>query len=111
MSARPAPSVTQWYRHLDKGQEFQVTALDEDAGMVELQHFDGDLEEIELEEWYALELEPIEPPEDWTGPVDNLERDDLGYTETDMTSEDWAEPLREQPPAEERTGPTEEEEE
>jgi hypothetical protein len=28
--------------------------------------------------------------------VDNIGRDDLGYSETDMTSEDWAEPLAEQ---------------
>lgn len=34
-----------------------------------------------------------EPPEDWTGPVDDVEVDDLGYSETDMQAEDWEEPL------------------
>lgn len=92
---KPKPQVAQWYRHLNKGQEFQVTAYDKDAGTVEIQHFDGDLEELDIEEWYGLELEPIAPPEDWTGPMDDVERDDLGYTETGMRGEGWSAPLRE----------------
>jgi len=90
------PVISQWYRHRDKGQQFYVTALDEEAGTVETQHFDGDLEEMDFDDWRQLSIEAIEPPEDWTGPVDNIGRDDLGYSETDMTSEDWAEPLAEQ---------------
>ena len=87
------PVISQWYRHRDKGQQFYVTALDEQEGTVEIQHFDGDLEEVDFDDWHLLNIETIEPPEDWTGPVDDVERDDLGYTETDMTPEDWAEPL------------------
>ena len=90
------PVVSQWYRHRDKGQHFYVTALDEAEGTVETQHFDGDLEEMDFDDWRLLSIETIEPPEDWTGPVDNIGRDDLGYSETDMTREDWEKPLREE---------------
>jgi hypothetical protein len=107
MPAEIRPEVSQWYRHLNKGQPFYVTAVDEDAGTVEIQHFDGDVEEIDLDDWDEMQIEPIEPPEDWTGPVDDVERDDLGYTETDMTLEDWQEPLEEKA----RRGEKEEEEE
>ena len=96
MTTALKPVVSQWYRHRDKGQQFYVTALDEEAGTVETQHFDGDLEEMDFDDWHQQSIEAIEPPEDWTGPVDNIARDDLGYSETDMTSEDWAEPLAEQ---------------
>jgi hypothetical protein len=89
------PIVNQWYHHLDKGQRFYVTAVDEDDNTVEIQHFDGDVDEFDLSEWSQLKIEPIEQPEDWTGPVDDIERDDLGYTETDMTAEEWAEPASE----------------
>lgn len=95
MPIEEEPTVNQWYRHLDKGYRFHVTALDEADGTVEIQHFDGDVEELDREEWYELEIEPIEPPEDWTGPIDDVERDDLGYTETDMTDTDWNESLGE----------------
>lgn len=106
MPLKPKPSVAQWYRHLNKGQEFQVTAVDEADRTVEIQHFDGDVEELEFDEWYAMDVEPIETPEDWTGPMDDVERDDLGYTETGMRGADWSKPLREG-----RAPPDEDEEE
>ena len=105
MPSNQKPVVSQWYRHLDKGQQFYVTAFDKEEGTVEIQHFDGDVEEMDLDDWHELNIEPIEQPEDWTGPVDDVERDDLGYSETDMTREDWEKPLREE------GQPTEEEEE
>ena len=95
MPLRSKPQVSQWYRHLDKGQEFQVTAIDETEGTVEIQHFDGDVEELDLDAWHMMDIEPIETPEDWTGPMDNVEHDDLGYSETGMTGSDWNEPLTE----------------
>lgn len=88
------PVVGNWYQHLDKGQKFIIVSVDEDNGLVEIQNFDGDVEEIDLDDWYESDIEPIETPEDWTGPIDDIERDDLGYTETDMETDDWATPLR-----------------
>jgi hypothetical protein len=93
MPIQHAPVVSQWYKHRDKGYQFQVISIDEET--VELQHFDGDLEELDRDAWYELDIEPIEPPEDWTGPMDDIELDDLGYEETNMTDTDWASPLEE----------------
>ncbi len=89
------PIVQSWYQHLDIGQKFRVVAVDEDEGVVEIQHYDGDIEEIDSEAWYEMDIEQIESPEDWTGPVDYVERDDMGYTETGMSKEDWISPSRE----------------
>jgi len=89
------PIVGNWYEHVDKGQKFEVVAIDEDDSLVEIQYFDGDLDQIDLDQWHELNIEPSEEPEDWTGPVDDVERDDLGYTETDMESEDWNKPTQE----------------
>lgn len=94
MATDADPIVGNWYAHLDKGQRFEVVAVDEDEGTVELQYFDGAVEEVELGEWYELEVEPAEAPEDWTGPVDDVERDDLGYSDTGMEEGDWRENLR-----------------
>lgn len=93
MTTETDPIVGQWYSHLDKGQEFVVVAVDEDT--VEIQNFDGNIEEIEVNDWYEIELELIEPPEDWTGPLDDVERDDLGLDDDTMQAEDWDAPLGE----------------
>jgi Family of unknown function (DUF6763) len=95
MDRKPEPIVGNWYRYLDKGQMFRVIAVDENDGFIELQHFDGDIEELDAADWNSLELEVAEPPEDWTGPIDDIERDDLGYSETAMSGGDWREPLQE----------------
>ena len=91
----------QWYLHRDKGEIFQVTGYDKEAGTIEIQTFDGDLDEIDEESWRILPLGLAEPPEDWTGPMDDVERDDLGYSETEMSGADWAEPLEPYPRASE----------
>jgi len=93
--------VGQWYLRWDKGEAFQVTGYDEPSHTIEIQTFDGDVDEIDEETWTALPLGLAEPPEDWTGPVDDVERDDLGYSETDMRGEDWRQPLEPFPPGKE----------
>ncbi|MGD8582165.1 MAG: hypothetical protein PVF06_05965 [Gammaproteobacteria bacterium] len=86
------PIVDQWYAHLDKGQRFYVVAVDYDEKTVDIQHFDGDLEELSFMEWHDLDLELSEEPENWTGALDIDERDDLGTEITDTSAEDWSEP-------------------
>lgn len=73
------PVEGNWYRHLDKEQEFMVLDVNTLEGTIDIQYFDGDIEELEMEEWEEMDLEEIEPPEDWTGPMDDLESDDLDY--------------------------------
>ena len=88
------PEIGQWYARGEKGQEFRVVGRDADSRAIEIQTFDGELEEIDAQTWGTLPLERIETPEDWTAPLDNVEIDDLGYSETDMTAGDWTQPLR-----------------
>ncbi len=93
MVNRHLPAVGHWYAHRDKGQLFQVVAFDEDDGLIELQDFDGDVDEVDLDTWLEMQLEPAEAPEDWTGPIDEVETDDLGYEATDGQGRDWRAPI------------------
>ena len=86
------PLIGQWYTHLDKGQRFYVTAVNDRDDTVEVQHFDGDLEEYSLDEWQDLDIALSEEPENWSGPLDMAEVDDLGTEVTDTQAGDWEEP-------------------
>ena len=86
------PVVDQWYAHRDKGQRFYVVAIDDDERTVEIQHFDGDIEELSREEWRSLRIELSEEPENWSGALDIAEQDDLGTGVTDTNADDWTEP-------------------
>ncbi|HBH36185.1 MAG TPA: hypothetical protein DDW45_07440 [Gammaproteobacteria bacterium] len=95
MSNSTDPIVNQWYHYPQKAEKFQVTAIDDQAATVEIQYFDGNLDEFDLTAWYAMEVERIEEPEDWTGPMDNIEKDDLNPVGTEMRREDWEAPYDE----------------
>ena len=92
MSNELDPLINQWYAHLDKGQRFYITAINEDQGTIEIQNFDGDLEEITPDDWKNLNIELSVEPENWSGALDISEKDDLGTEITDTKPDDWNEP-------------------
>lgn len=75
----PYPKVGDWFR-IRGGELFEVVALDEEDGLIELQYFDGTVEEMELPDWIeqadARVIETAEAPEDWSGSVDMDPLDD-----------------------------------
>ncbi|HKK05801.1 MAG TPA: DUF6763 family protein [Gammaproteobacteria bacterium] len=99
MPSEVDPIVGHWYMREEGGQEFEVTSVNEAEGVVEVQDIDGDVEEIDLEEWYELEIEPTEPPEEWSGGYDPVARaasvDDEAdfYADDDAQTGPWDEPL------------------
>ena len=76
---RPQPGIGDWYR-LNGGALFEVVALDDDDGTIEIQYFDGTVEEMDVEDWETQwddgALESAEAPEDWSGSVDVESEDD-----------------------------------
>ena len=77
------PVIGQWFRRRN-GTLFEVVAIDEDGGTVELQQFDGTIDEIDLEVWSDLLLVEVSAPEDWSGSVDMDPEDVAGRNEGDM---------------------------
>jgi len=92
MSNDADPVVGNWYVHLDKG-HFRVVAIDELNETISIQSVEGEIEELDLDSWLSLELEPAEEPEDWGSPVDHFETDALD-AQAEAAGEDWAEPRR-----------------
>ena len=88
MATELEPLVDQWYQHLDKGQKFTVVAIDDVTERIELQHFDGDLEEISFDEWSEFQLDLCDEPDNWIGALDIGELDDMGTEITDTDEDD-----------------------
>ena len=89
MAAKPA--IGRWYRRRS-GQLFEVVAIDEDAATVELQFFDGTIDEFDLEDWNRLSIERVAAPEDWSGSVD-MDSDDYTGNEGGDYPEGYHDPL------------------
>jgi hypothetical protein len=93
----------------DTGETFLVTDYDDEAGTVEIQTSDGDLDELDEEVWQSLSLTLAEPPQDWTGPIDaDIEEDDLEIEPVHaQSSTDSRESWEDSRPADEIDGYTE----
>ncbi|MEW8691739.1 MAG: DUF6763 family protein [Candidatus Thiodiazotropha endolucinida] len=72
----PRIRIGDWFKTVD-GNNLEVVAFDPDDGVVEVQFYDGTVEEYDMEDWESLEVKPIAPPEDWSGSYD-LSKDDYG---------------------------------
>ena len=77
------PVIGNWFRRPD-GTLFEVVAVDEEDGTIEIQQFDGTIGEVEIENWPQLLLVEVSAPEDWSGSVDMDPEDYVGTKETDM---------------------------
>lgn len=86
----PSPVVGEWYRR--HGALLEVVAIDRDDGTVEVQHFDGTLEEFDLDSWGEQEFEAAQAPEDWTGSVD-VEPEDYETEREVFAGTSWTDPL------------------
>ena len=91
MEFKVKPVVGQWYRSAE-GLNLEIVAIDQDEGTIEIQYFDGAIEELDFSSWVQMSLQTVQPPEDWSGSVDIMREDfmtDIGAS----TQESWASPL------------------
>jgi hypothetical protein len=77
------PEPGQWYEDLDREDTFRVLSVDPDAALVRIQWLDGEVEDLDVDEWNELDLELAAEPEGW---VDETEDPD---DEEDLDDEDW----------------------
>ena len=83
------PDVGSWFR-IGDGKTFEVIAVDDEDKTVDIQHFDGTIEELDVDAWRELAAEPIDAPEDWSGSMD-VDSEDL--PDSEETHQDFDDPL------------------
>lgn len=81
------PFIGSWYRDA-RGTVFEVVAIDDDDHTLEIQYFDGSVEEFDLDMWWETPMEMVEPPEDWSGSLD-IDREDYGVDLGEIPAEEW----------------------
>ncbi len=85
------PVVGAFYEDLEEdGRTFEVTAFDENDGTIEIQYSDGATDEIDLDDWYGMDLEQLESEEEDEDDADDsdVSDDDADLDEDDELDED-----------------------
>jgi hypothetical protein len=63
------PEIGRWFRR-PGGPLFEVVAIDDEASTIEIQLFDGTIDEVDVESWPDWHPVEVSAPEDWSGSVD-----------------------------------------
>ncbi|GMR06776.1 MAG: hypothetical protein BMS9Abin25_1400 [Gammaproteobacteria bacterium] len=90
MKNHPTPAIGKWFLDNADGQLFEIVAIDENDETIDIQYFDGAIEEIDVDLWDEMELTSAAAPEDWSGPFDDLEADDMADPDTPVETREFA---------------------
>ena len=86
MPMHDEPVVGAFYEdQAEDGRTFEVLAFDENIGTIEVQYSDGTTGEIDLDDWYGMDLEQLESDEEED---DTDDADDSDATDDDDDVDD-----------------------
>lgn len=95
MATELDPIVGNWYLDTNNDTTFEVVSLDEDEGTVEIQLYEGEIEAIDIDDWYEMNIEEAAEPDDFVGAYDETdeeEEEELDeFDEEDEDEDDWDE--------------------
>lgn len=87
MNSLTAIEIGKWFKR-PGGQPFEVVAIDERNATIEVQYFDGALEDLEMENMADEVLESCAAPEDWSASMD-IQANQCGYDGDAPVQSDW----------------------
>lgn len=74
--------IGSWHR-IPGGAKFEVVAIDLEAETIEIQYYDGAVEEVDFDSWLEMAAQPAVAPNDAAGALD-LNRGDYGDLSMDF---------------------------
>ncbi len=68
------PMIGAWYE-TEEGEVFTVLAVDRTSGLIDIRYLDGKVDQFDREAWAGLDLNAIEPLEEWRASMDDFFRE------------------------------------
>jgi hypothetical protein len=88
MPIEEEPIVGATYEN-EEGRTFEVVSFDEDDGTIKVRHEDESVKELDIDDWYEMEITCIALPEDENADEDDdLDDDDADLDEDEDDDED-----------------------
>lgn len=64
MAKSQPPLIGNWYYDAEEDQYFEIVAMDTDRGTIEIQYIDGEVGELDKEQWQQIHPNNVAPPKD-----------------------------------------------
>ncbi len=68
--AKKIPKLNYWYQDVEDDALFEVVAIDEQEGFIEVQYMNGEIGEFDFDIWQDMIVISAQPPEDWRAPFE-----------------------------------------
>ncbi len=89
MPMHEEPVVGAFYEDMEEdGRTFEVLAFDENDGTIKVQYSDGATAEIDLDDWYGMDLEQLESDEEDDDDLKEVDDSDATDDDTDVDDDD-----------------------
>ncbi len=89
---RYEPRIGDWYKN-EQGVSFEVITVDDEEQLIEIQYFDGAVDELDFDSWYRSDFTQREPPEDLAGRFEDFELNVFGSSDDGLHPTIWSGPL------------------
>ena len=86
------PVIGDWYQDAELDEIFEVVAVDDAAGTVEIQYLEGEVSELDFDSWQQMVLLPAKPPEDFNIAYE-MSNEDLHADDDVIIPESWENPV------------------
>ncbi|GAB3110760.1 hypothetical protein G8770_21130 [Aestuariicella hydrocarbonica] len=86
-------TIGEWYQDVVENIYFEVVAVDEQSGSIEIQYLDGSVSEIEMDQWAEMALVPASPPEDADAAYELSMPDNSWNNDSTQNPGNWNNPL------------------
>ena len=90
--AKQYPQIGAWYQDAVEDVLFEVVAVDDSAGTIEIQLLGGEVGELDFETWGQMLVLPAEAPEDWRASYE-LSNEDSHEPDDIVVPESFQDPL------------------
>jgi len=87
------PDVGVWYRSPEMAEIFEVVGIDQDDDCIDIQYFNGDIEELDSATWREIQATEVAEPEDWSGAYKMSQEDLTGYIDEVIHPERHSNPI------------------
>ena len=89
--AKKIPQINDWYQDVQDDALFEVVAVDEDGGFIEIQYVNGEIGEFDFDTWEQMIILNAQAPEDWRAPFE-ITDDDNSANSGAFTVSNWDDP-------------------
>lgn len=89
------PDIGVWYKSPEIEEIFEVIDVDADNDCVDIQYFNGDIGELDIESWRNMQIIEVAEPEDWSGAYKMSQEDLANYLDDTIRPEKHQNPLAE----------------